>query len=187
MLRGFLTGIVYQAYSLNHAENDFVYETDEVQKIARRLNRTPRQVIVAMTKRLGLLPLVGPQDPIKQARALTAARYLPALLTESEVKTLENIAFLSGVNTEKLEGDDARLKLSVTNRRSSDIYLAWQTPDHSRARTQQGMHVAAARIAAGDTHTLNTFHRHGPSTFCRTLFQIERAALHSYGPDPHSC
>ena len=27
----------------------------------------------------------------------------------------------------------------------------------------------------------------GPSTFCRTLFQIERAALHSYGPDAHSC
>ena len=25
-----------------------------------------------------------------------------------------------------------------------------------------------------------------PSIFCRTLFQIERAALHSYGPDPHS-
>ena len=29
--------------------------------------------------------------------------------------------------------------------------------------------------------------RYGPSTFCRTLFQIERAALHSYGSDPHSC
>ena len=27
----------------------------------------------------------------------------------------------------------------------------------------------------------------GPSRFCRTLFQIERTALHSYGPDPHSC
>ena len=26
-----------------------------------------------------------------------------------------------------------------------------------------------------------------PSTFCRTLFQIERTALHSYGSDPHSC
>ena len=25
-----------------------------------------------------------------------------------------------------------------------------------------------------------------PSRFCRTLFQIERAALHSYGPEPHS-
>ena len=27
----------------------------------------------------------------------------------------------------------------------------------------------------------------GPSRFCRTLFLIERAAVHSYGPDPHSC
>ena len=27
----------------------------------------------------------------------------------------------------------------------------------------------------------------GPSTFCRTLFQIERTALHNYGSDPHSC
>ena len=27
----------------------------------------------------------------------------------------------------------------------------------------------------------------GPSNFCRTLFRIARAALHSYGPDPHSC
>ena len=27
----------------------------------------------------------------------------------------------------------------------------------------------------------------GPSRFCRTLFQIERAALHSYGPGAHSC
>ena len=26
-----------------------------------------------------------------------------------------------------------------------------------------------------------------PSRFCRTLFQIERAALHSYDPGPHSC
>ena len=26
-----------------------------------------------------------------------------------------------------------------------------------------------------------------PSTFCRTPFQIERTALHSYGSDPHSC
>ena len=26
----------------------------------------------------------------------------------------------------------------------------------------------------------------GPSRFCGTLFQIERTALHSYGPDPHS-
>ena len=26
----------------------------------------------------------------------------------------------------------------------------------------------------------------GPSTFCGTLFQIERTAMHSYGPDPHS-
>ena len=28
---------------------------------------------------------------------------------------------------------------------------------------------------------------HCPSPFCRTLFQIERAALHSYGPESHSC
>ena len=68
-------GIVYQAYSLNHVVNDFVYQTPQVQRIAHRLNRTPQQVIVAMITRLGMLPLVGPQDPIKMAHALTAARY----------------------------------------------------------------------------------------------------------------
>lgn len=168
-------GIVFQAYSLNHADNDFVYETATVQRIARRLNCTPRQVVVAMTKRLGLLPLVGPQDPIKMAHAIAAARYLPALLTEAEVDMLENIASVEGASldgrakvrgsedgaTGTLLGDDAKVQLVVTNQLQHDIYMAWQTKDHSRARVQKGMHVQPSRIAAGDSSTINTFHRHG--------------------------
>jgi diketogulonate reductase-like aldo/keto reductase len=35
--------IIYQAYSLNHQENEFVYQTREVKAIASRLQRTPQQ------------------------------------------------------------------------------------------------------------------------------------------------
>ena len=168
-------GIVFQAYSLNHADNDFVYETDTVQQIARRLDCTPRQVVVAMTKRLGLLPLVGPQDPIKMAQSITAARYLPQRLTDAEVERLENIASIEGRSrdgrakvrgngdgaTGTLQGDDAKINLVVVNQLRSDIFMAWQTADHSRARVQKGMHVQPTRIAAGGSHRVNTFHRHG--------------------------
>jgi len=170
-------GIVFQAYSLNHPENDFVYQTEAVQQIARRLDRTPQQVIVAMTKRLGLLPLVGPQDSIFQAQAIGAAEHLPDLLTESEVHTLENIGSVAGgvVSSDgrakvrgsdrstdgTLQGDDARASFTVTNQLSSDIYMAWQTPDHSHMRTEKGMHADADRIVAGGTRNTNTFHRHG--------------------------
>ena len=37
------------------------------------------------------------------------------------------------------------------------------------------------------THGLGAGADLSPSTFCRTLFRIERTALHSYGPDPHPC
>jgi hypothetical protein len=149
--------IIYQAYSLNHVVNDFVYHTSEVQQIAQRLNRTPQQVIVAMTRRLGLLPLVGPQDPIKMAHALTAAQYLASRLTEDDVQTLENIAF-SGVDTGSLE--DVEVQISVTNRMSSDVYMAWQHPDHTNLRKEHGMHAAPMLIAAGATIPINSRHRH---------------------------
>ena len=39
-----------------------------------------------------------------------------------------------------------------------------------------------------DVFTEDTTGKYCPSIFiCRTLFQIERTAWHSYGPDPHSC
>jgi len=170
-------GIVFQAYSLNHPENDFVYQTEAVQQIAQRLDRTPRQVIVAMTKRLGLLPLVGPQDAVFQAQAVAAAVHLPDLLTDAEVETLENIGTAAGgvVSSDgrakvrgsvrstdgTLQGDDARASFTVTNNLRTDIYMAWQTPDHSSMRTEKGMHADADRIVAGGTRNTNTFHRHG--------------------------
>ena len=40
---------------------------------------------------------------------------------------------------------------------------------------------------AGRSGAMPSCSRPRPSRFCGTLFQIERAALHSYGPDPHSC
>ena len=169
---------MFQAYSLNHAENDFVYQTDAVQQIARRLERTPQQVVVAMAKRLGLLPLVGPQDPVKMAHAIAAAEHLPDRLTESEVQTLENIADLAvgggvsqdgrakvrrgdNVDSGTLQGDDAKLTFTVKNDLGTDVYIGWQTPDHSSMRTEKGMHVSPDLIVAGRTQTINTFHRHG--------------------------
>ena len=168
---------MFQAYSLNHPENDFVYQTEVVQQIARRLERTPQQVIVAMTKRLGLLPLVGPQDAVFQAQAIGAAVHLPDLLTDAEVETLENIGTVAGgvVSSDgmatvrgsarstdgTLKGDDARVSFTVTNQLKTDIYMAWQTPDHSHMRTEKGMHADADHIVAGGTRTTNTFHRHG--------------------------
>lgn len=151
-------GIGYQAYSLNHVANDFVYRTAEVKQIARRLDQTPQQVIVAMTKRLGLLPLVGPQDPIKMAQAIAAARHLPARLTSAEVTALENIAF-SGVDTGSKE--DAAVEITFTNHLTTDVFLAWQHPDHTHLRKLQGMHAMPERIAAGETSSLGSVHRHG--------------------------
>ena len=44
---------------------------------------------------------------------------------------------------------------------------------------------------AFDDELPHVFEPNCPSTFCKIactlFFQIERAALHSYGPDPHSC
>ena len=151
-------GVVFQAYSLNHVANDWVYQSDAVRRIARRLDRTPQQVVVAMAKRLGLLPLVGPQDPIKMAQAIAAARYLPARLTESDVETLENLALAGGVDTGTLE--DADVRVAITNRLGSDVFLAWQHPDHTDMRTRQGMHAEPMRIAAGRSTAVNSKHRH---------------------------
>ena len=46
---------------------------------------------------------------------------------------------------------------------------------------------ASADLAFLGRQYLHACVLHRPSRFCRTLFQIERTALHSYGPDPHSC
>ena len=150
--------IVYQAYALNHVVNDFVYQTRAVKQIARRLGSTPQQVVVAMTRRLGLLPLVGPQDPIKQAHALTASRYLGARLTAAEVETLENIAF-SGVETASRA--DEQLQLTVSNHLQSDVLMAWQHPDHTQLRKLHGMHAEPLLVAAGERRTIGARHRFG--------------------------
>jgi len=165
-------GIIYQAYSLNHKENDFVYLSQSVINIARRLDFTPRQIIVGFVTKIGLMPLVGPQDPIKMARALAAAKYVPDLLTEEDVSTIMNIAFANDrtvsesgrrvtARNRNLEGDAARVRFSMTNNLETDIYFAWQTQDHSKQRTELGMHVEPSIIKAGDTQSINTFHRHG--------------------------
>lgn len=153
-------GIIYQAYSLNHEENDFVYQTKEVKAIADRLERTPQQVVVAFIKRLGLIPLVGPQDKIHMAHAITAARYLPDELTEAEVQIIENIAFSKNAKSiEKMSGK--KLGLTATNALNNDVYMAWQTPDHSELRVKNGMHMPPVRIAAGETRSISAAHRHG--------------------------
>ena len=172
-------GVVFQAYSLNHVANDWVYQSDAVRRIARRLDRTPQQVVVAMAKRLGLLPLVGPQDPIKMAQAIAAARYLPPRLTEEDVETLENLAFADGVDTGTLEG--ASVRVAITNRLDSDIFLAWQHPDHTDVRTRQGMHAEPTRIAAGQSTALDSKHRH--QFYVWDAAEGATAPLHREGAD----
>ena len=58
--------------------------------------------------------------------------------------------------------------------------LAVETHAPTKApTTSAGTTIPSTKIECKD--------RCSPSTFCRTLFQIERTALHSYGSDPHSC
>ena len=100
-------------------------------------------------------------------------RYVPSLLTDEELTKLENIGFANNdvISTKgrarvtarrrNIPDDDAKVSFSITNNLESDIYMAWQTPDHSRIRTQRGMHVDASLIKAGSTQTIQSFHRHG--------------------------
>ena len=119
-----------------------------------------------------------PPIHVFRAHAVSAARHLSDRLTESEVTTLEHIADLAvgggvsqdgrakvrrsdNVDSGTLQGDDAKLTITVKNELGTDVYVGWQTPDHSSMRREQGMHVAPDLIAAGRTQTINTFHRHG--------------------------
>lgn len=172
-------GIVYQGYSLNHEENDFVYQTPEIQSIARRLGVTPQQIIVAFVRRLGLLPLVGPQDKIKMAQAITASKFVADRLTDEEVVIIENIATSKQGNMRSKNMHGEKLGMKVTNRLNSDVYLAWQTPDHSEIRVKNGMHVEPMRIAAGETSSITTIHRHG--FYIWDINDGEEAPLYRHG------
>jgi len=149
-------GIVYQAYALNHKDNDYVYQDTRVRAIAARLDRTPQQVIVAFIKQLGLLPLVGPQDPIKMAQAVTAASHMR--LTEAEMNMIENIASTNGPFKGNPPADT--VAVTVTNRLDWAVNIAWQHPDHTHLRSTQGMHALPDTVQAGDSFTINTRHRH---------------------------
>ncbi len=117
-------------------------------------------VIVAFIQRLGLLPLVGPQDMIHMAHAITAAKYLPTHLTDDDVSTIENIGFTIQVRRLKQMAEGKGIMIQVANRRNNDVFMAWQTPDHSEERVRSGMHVAPIVIPAGTTSSITSFHRH---------------------------
>lgn len=170
-------GIEFQSYSLNHQENDFVYQSEEVLTIAKRLNRTPQQVIVAFTKRLGLIPLVGPQDTIKMAHAITAARYIPDLLTDEEVHSIEYLSSYSQTPMTIAK----ELKMTVSNELSSGVYIAWRTPDHSDLRVNLGMHAAPELVAPGEKTVIFTHHRHG--FYIWDAAEGDRAPLYREGDD----
>ena len=71
-------------------------------------------------------------------------------------------------------------------------------PDTGKLQSDQVVHACRATLGGQPPHFLfGALSAHdtdqvaveadSPSNFCRTLFQIERAALHSYRPDAHSC
>lgn len=62
-------GIVYQGFSLLTANRD-VWNHREVAAIARKLSRTPAQVIFRFAMQLGMVPLTGTTDPAHMARDL---------------------------------------------------------------------------------------------------------------------
>ena len=75
------------------------------------------------------------------------------------METLENIAFAPGVNKKNLEG--TAVEISVSNKLSTDIFMAWQHPDHTNLRKQHGMHAEPMIILAGETSPISSHHRHG--------------------------
>ena len=102
--------------------------------------------------------------------------------------------------------DAAHLSTYLARRRTWRIndhilmeWFNWESPEAERYNAGRlhvvGRHNLFEHIGTESNWALQhsnkryplCFDRIWPSRFCRTLFQIERAALHSYGPDPHSC
>ena len=78
-------GLRYQGFSLLTA-NPEVLRSAVVSKIARRLARTPQQVVFCFALQLGMLPLTGTSDAAHMREDLEAAGFS---LEDAEVRALE--------------------------------------------------------------------------------------------------
>ena len=85
-------------------------------------------------------------------------------------------------------GDTIAGNLLLNTCRESSDHGPWNSWDRvpyiTTLRTGSPSVIPKERVIRNN-FVIGTYN--SPSIFCRTLFQIERAALHSYGPDPHSC
>lgn len=79
--------IIYQGFSLLTA-NPFVLSDSRVQSIAKRLDKTPAQVVFRFAMQVGLLPLTGTTDKKHMKEDLECFDFL---LTEDEVSYIEQI------------------------------------------------------------------------------------------------
>ena len=91
---------------------------------------------------------------------------------------LENIAFSRRTKHEdtpqSMEG--MNLGITATNLLSTDVFMAWKHPDHTHERSASGMHARPMRIAAGETASISTLHRH--SFYIWDAEEGEHAPLH---------
>jgi diketogulonate reductase-like aldo/keto reductase len=81
-------GVVYQGFSLLTANRTEVASAP-IQDLARRLDRTPQQVVFAFARQVGMLPLTGTSDP-EHMRQDLAARDLE--LDPADVSAIEAIS-----------------------------------------------------------------------------------------------
>jgi diketogulonate reductase-like aldo/keto reductase len=81
--------ITYQGFSLLTA-NPFVLSDSNVRSIAKRLNKTPAQIVFRFAMQVGLLPLTGTTNPKHMKEDLKSIDFS---LTEDEVSYIERIGF----------------------------------------------------------------------------------------------
>ena len=122
------------------------------------------------------------------------ANHIPFLLLPEEGKLgvlHAHVARANPVWKDVANGDDVLVIF-----RAGDAYISptWYPSKHEAHRQVPTWNYRVAHAHGGAVRALLARHQfeaavrrlHRPSRFCGTLFQIERAALHSYGPDPHS-
>ena len=138
--------------------------------------RMPKTASTSIIKMLTAAPR-GLVKPV-EVNATNVARYSEeADVTVLPIVTSEFFKKLGGDQRRRLQGN--RLRFSVVRNPYDKAISGWRY-----CRTTQRRSLADA---LRDPPTQAYSYHDCPSTFCRTLFQIERAALHSYGPDAHSC
>ena len=110
-----------------------------------------------------------------------APRFLDRIKYPSFVEDLNNI--LSTGEVPGLFAADERAECIECTRPLAKQAFGKKAGDMNGA----DMYAYFVRRCRANLHLVLAFSPIGPSDFCRTLFRVERAAVHSYGPDAHSC